>query len=151
MDLATTLSIVALGVSVAAAGFTGWQAAAQHRTYAIERERRRDERTPVFKARLREFYGKENLRLELSSPWTVDQIVVEILEGSFSFYLKGSLLPIFIRAWPDEVTQGQTMNFQIDRSFGTIDSKSRLKVQCQDGREPYIAFVDVDLPTQKHD
>lgn len=138
MDLATTLSITALGVSVAAAGFTAWQAVGQSRGLKIERERRHDERTPKFSVKLRPVGQVLQLSLKLESPWPLSR--VEVRNG-WGFPMKRVSVGYENEPWKPypgdfelwNVTKGQNLRPDMEIPF---------TINCQGKRrEKWVVFV----------
>ena len=74
-----SVALAALMISIIAAMFTAWQALAQHRATLIERDRRHDERTPVFEARaFRNHEKRITLSLRLTSPRSIENVRLEL-------------------------------------------------------------------------
>jgi hypothetical protein len=68
------MALAALIISITAALFAGWQALAQHQAFRIERDRRHDERIPVFETRTESFPVGMRVLVTLTSPWQLDKV-----------------------------------------------------------------------------
>lgn len=137
--------IAALVISILAALFSGWQAVGQHRTANYERDRRHDERTPIFIAD--SYLGNAsipNIRLRLKSPRVLSSLTVSVLtpgvvmhRGSFTIHSReidsiGSVAP------------GKSMVWVITSLLPHTETVE-LEIDCTEGDEQWKVLESVDL------
>ena len=138
--LAVWLSIAALGVSVLAALFTGWQALAASQSTRIERQRHHDERMPKFTARIEKSELDECLILKLDTPWELSKINIEPVAGTFIRLHKPFPQPIRQRGYK----QGDCTS--ITFAPLALGPEIRFKADCFAGKEHWEVRMSVDLP-----
>jgi hypothetical protein len=78
------MALAALIIAIAAAMFTGWQALTQYQVTRIERDRRHDERTPVFEIQPRVSNGEIYVSVKLITPWRLSCIQLDLSEVGVS-------------------------------------------------------------------
>ena len=153
----TLIALISLVVSVASAGFTGWQAIEMRRARRIEEQRRHHERTPEFRAEVEPLNegAWHRLWIVLTTPEALDSLTVTILEPHSVWF-------------PPEQTGVEPASASKNASWGLVepgmrnvafriewedDNSGLLRLSLRGTRGPEIWNVQeaVELPEKPYD
>jgi hypothetical protein len=150
---ALIISILALLTAGASALYTKQQAQAARQTTAIERERRHEERTPRFDARVESVSGWFRLWLRLDTTRPIARLTCRLVEAdgiTFGHSQNGvapdAPAPIKEASWSETLEQGDSACWKVELE-DEHQTDVRLRVQCRDQQgEEWQVTVPLSVP-----
>jgi hypothetical protein len=154
------MALAALIISILAALFTGWQALVAQQANRVERDRRLDERRPLFEATIKRLddNGLHQLTLELKSHWPISGLTVTAKDrlsiGWRPIQDTPSKLPqrrpLTLRLkgdWPYPMHVGSEAELAIEfDEWPNVPSKIAFLVESYQGKDKWQTLVGAELP-----